>query len=124
GRFDVLVQVLPPKASEKLKRWPIFKDKLRELLDDEVRKKLQALTFDETRALARRLGAVRGMKPALDLVDEAYKRCTMRAPFALDREGAKCWEQVCELEESKIRGVVPGLVLTPPRSRKRDTRGA
>lgn len=57
GRFDLILQVMPPSLKEKLKNWPAVDAALKMVAQpdrDEIKMALADLTFDETKALAKR----------------------------------------------------------------------
>jgi SpoVK/Ycf46/Vps4 family AAA+-type ATPase len=82
GRFDVILQVMQPTAAAKL-----GKEEWKELLKipevsadkSESRKKLAALTYLETDILVSRLKPAETDEKRLELLEDAYTKCTMRS---------------------------------------------
>lgn len=99
GRFDMVVQVMPPFADAKVEAriWkPVLADSIAKIKDakrDDAKKHLQALTFLETVQLVKRLD---GCDDPLDEINLAYKDCT------LHRENDK-WAKQCEKDRSHLR---------------------
>src|SRR5215216_2223256 len=69
GRFDMLLQIMPPSVKSKRSRWPDLFGKLRRLADNERRaaeRLIGELTFDETRALDQKMHAIRRVADKAD----------------------------------------------------------
>lgn len=100
GRFDLIVQVMPPSAAEKLRRWPLAAASLRRhgLATTATRKKIAALTFDEFRALARQLEAST-RKDAPSLVERAYESCTLMSLH----KGTETWAEASANESNRVQ---------------------
>jgi hypothetical protein len=105
GRFDLILQVMPPSMPEKLERWPILRDKLSEWLDeDEARaRELGLLTYDETSRLADRAQFATGINAAIRELDREVQLSTLHTP--VDRQGdpAKTWAVVCQEQQERNR---------------------
>lgn len=97
GRFDVILQVMPPTVDEKLKRWSELTKTAIEL--DHVREKIEPLTFAETEMLVRRLRAATTQKEKSEILGAAYSKCTLR-----DAANQKGWQEICD-EQSTISRV-------------------
>ena len=115
GRFDIMLQVMPPSAAEKKEKWPILEKKV-DLLAGEDRTKandiLTDLTYDEAKLLARKLEAP-GDVSVMEVFEAAAATCTLRktnrtakssGPDAdvEDKKGSS-WKDTCEEERTKIR---------------------
>ncbi len=108
GRFDLILQVMPPTAEEKLKKWPEVKSKLEEMhipIAGETKDRMAALTFDEFRALTLKLGSVRQNEEALQALALAYRDCSLRSVINPEQEEQenRTWEDACGMQEKKIR---------------------
>lgn len=105
GRFDLILQIMPPSVEAKLKAKPEVKSKLEsEFRIDlsDITSKLEPLTFAEFSNLAKSLQHARNSDHAEHLIDDAYKRCTLMQPI----RGEGTWLQECENQVKYIR--VPG----------------
>jgi hypothetical protein len=91
GRFDLVLQMMPPLVSEKMKKWPKELEALKSIVDDkDFNVKLADLTFLETEAIARRfkrLGDPPEAQSAQDLWTEVIAQCTLKR--GNERAGAK-----------------------------------
>jgi SpoVK/Ycf46/Vps4 family AAA+-type ATPase len=106
GRFDVILQVMPPSCEAKLES---VKDiKLKTLLeqiatDNHRRLQLAALTFDEFKILVKRSSGDFDIATALNILDQAYQKCTLTTPYDEDNDSSTTWESVCTTQASKVR---------------------
>src|SRR5947209_2313539 len=55
GRFDLILQMMPPLASEKMKKWPKLQELKNIVQREDFDTELADLTFLETDSVARRL---------------------------------------------------------------------
>jgi hypothetical protein len=114
GRFDVILQVMPPTVDEKFRKWDVLK-KLTSLGigSKELRTKLTPLTYSETEILVRRLGATTSAATQLKILNATYNSCTLRTAsgpgpdsardveyalelgFASEVNKTKTWEDIC-----------------------------
>jgi hypothetical protein len=101
GRFDVILQVMPPTAEEKTRKWP----ELTELTGSggqprEIRERVEDLTYDETDTFVRHLNPTSDLSAKLALLEATHKKCTL-----LDKATTeKTWKEVCE-EQSLLSRV-------------------
>lgn len=122
GRFDVILQVMPPTAQEKLQKW-IELRALRNtgLTDSELRERLKPLTYLETASLVRRLALAKSARSKRNTLDTAHDNCTLlnpvrpsesspapaKAPVETDAAAAdeqpRRWIEVCEEQSSLSR---------------------
>jgi SpoVK/Ycf46/Vps4 family AAA+-type ATPase len=81
GRFDLVLQMMPPLAEEKTRMWPRDLEALKAIVvDGDFDTKLGDLTFLETELLIRRfkaLGDPANEQSSRDLWDEVISRCTL-----------------------------------------------
>jgi hypothetical protein len=104
GRFDVILQVMPPSLHEKLRAWKDFEPLLKSLtieLDGPTRQKLEPLTYLEFKVLASKLKSVTTGQQALELIDNASGSATLNAPT--EPKSETTWGAVCKEQEKKIR---------------------
>jgi hypothetical protein len=84
GRFDLVVQVMPPSTAEKMRYWPAVFKHLKKapinLSADVVKGKIGDLTFDEFRALEPGLRAVKDAGDAISKLERALAGCTLQQP--------------------------------------------
>lgn len=97
GRFDAILQVLPPTFEAKVKQWPELSRRLRTLkvtVSKHVRSRIAGLTFTECRAALKALAAASTSQEAIAAIDAAHARCTMESPADdTDTWGARCKAQ-------------------------------
>lgn len=101
GRFDVILQVMPPTPEEKRRKW----SKLAELtvtgIDSaQLDEKLDPLTYAETETLVKQLETATTPKAKHEILNAAYKKCTLLDDTKLlDDTGSKKpkkWKDVCK----------------------------
>jgi len=110
GRFDVVIQVMPPTAEEKLRNWPKVQAKLTALgvqaATPDVHKQLESLTFDEFERLAPDLDKVTTAQEALGAISAAYDACTLQRdtePLVSSDSTKVKWETRCQEQRLYIR---------------------
>ena len=106
GRFDRVVQILPPSYKEKIstKKWGATEDvdlegKLKELsvdLTDGIMKRLGDLTFLECDAFATELAQASNAQEAIRALDSHWERCIMQTRVIQGEETS--WEDRCRAE--------------------------
>ena len=106
GRFDAILQVMPPIVSEKVSRWHIFKS----LLTVPQRKRLEPLTYLETEILANRLTKLKLKEPSRgrELLEQAVKDCILASTAVVREDDQKqrenvTWKTICEEQSTKSR---------------------
>jgi hypothetical protein len=102
GRFDMLVQVMPPNAAQKLAKWTSLNAAFRRLSTADkstARAQIADLTYPECLSLAAKLRNVTAVKDIIDIVEQAHSSCTLSDKV----EGTKTWKAVCEEERALIR---------------------
>ena len=97
GRFDVILQVMPPTPDEKLRKWSQLSNLTATgISSDQLKKKLDPLTYAETETLVKRLEAAKTPHSKQKILDAAHKKCTL-----LDDTNQKKWKDLCD-EQSRI----------------------
>ena len=106
GRFDIILQVMPPTAKEKKKKWPALLEKLEEfnLTANDVRldAKIALLTFGECRQVVRKIEQAKTREDVERVIEDAVEGCIMKSTASRDEEDKQTWEQVCESQEIRI----------------------
>lgn len=108
GRFDLIVQVMPPRLEEKLKNWQSVDAKLVELglrEHQRVQEQLNELTYLEFKTLATRLDKATGILDAQSLIDNIHERCTLDTDMATEDRGQapQKWRDASRDQQSRIR---------------------
>jgi ATPase family associated with various cellular activities (AAA) len=111
GRFDRVVQIMPPTFEAKMakKDWGSKEDvdidqKLRELsvqITPQITERLGALTFGECDAFATELANARTQQEAVGILDNHWERCILRSRVTHDEEIT--WEARCKKEAVQNR---------------------
>ena len=113
GRFDIMLQVMPPTAAEKKKRWTVIAEKLA-LLEGQAAAEadsiLNDLTFDETELLAERLTEAADAAIVQAKLQAAKATCTLLTTTRAARSGGSdggeeknglTWKASCEEDRKK-----------------------
>jgi len=105
GRFDMILQVMPPTTAEKLKRWKQLRTVLlgAGLLTGLVRKQLAALTYDESVVLVGKLQQARATKDIARILEAAHKSCTLNATVEDKAGDKKTWAALYMGQEVRNR---------------------
>jgi hypothetical protein len=110
GRFDRVMQIMPPTYKAKMgkKEWGSAKidvvGKLRKLgvkLTAEIELKLGNLTYDEFDAFATAIAGVSDKREASRLLDDHHKKCTLQTRVSkahAPQEGETTWAERCKAE--------------------------
>lgn len=106
GRFDMILQIMPPSTEEKLRKWNDVSERFLELKIDidkevETRKKISHMTYAEFQQLIIKLKPAENEHHARMIIDVASSSSTLMQPMA-DKEGST-WASVCEEQERYIR---------------------
>jgi hypothetical protein len=106
GRFDHLVQVMPPTYDAKMtkKDWGLAKidlgstlRKLKVEINADLRQKIGDLTYGECDDLATGLASVTSKKSALFILEDHWNRCTLNTAVPGEKV-QKTWRQRCETD--------------------------
>lgn len=106
GRFDLLVQVMPPKTDEKFTKWPPLKaafDQLNEEQQHRVYPWIEELTFGECRALVKKLTPGLAADPIYREIEDAWKRCTLNQTTETTSTEKPTWKTSSDRERDRIR---------------------
>ena len=110
GRFDHVVQIMPPTYEAKMTKrdWGAAKIDLGKTFrtlgvrrTKEVKKQLGALTFGECDDFASKLAKAKSGKAAQSILTDSWNRCTLKAQVSKPRLGTEektTWLQRCEEE--------------------------
>lgn len=109
GRFDRLVQVMPPSTKSKLEKkdWGEYGDvniaaKFHEFgigIEGDTEKQLGALTFAECNSFATELAAAASPIDADKCLREAYENCTLRMKAGVkNKDTVESWDDRCKSE--------------------------
>src|SRR5262249_34219647 len=74
GRFDLILQVMPPKAEEKLRRWDQVNKNFEHIsinIDESIKRQISDLTYDEFRILAAKLERANSAQEAIQHLGQA-----------------------------------------------------
>jgi hypothetical protein len=103
GRFDRVVQIMPPTYEAKItrKNWGTnrnvdLESKLIDLgvtLTREIKEQLADLTYGECEDFATKLSAAHDAQQAIKLLDDHWQRCTLKGPVS--KEDDTTWAQRC-----------------------------
>src|SRR5207237_4664445 len=106
GRFDRVVQIMPPTCEAKItkKDWGVTKNidlegKLRALgvdMTPQIKEQLGDLTYGECDDFATKLAEAPNSQAAITLLGDHWKRCTLQSRVSHEEEVT--WEQRCKIE--------------------------
>jgi hypothetical protein len=109
GRFDRVVQIMPPTYDAKIakKNWGIeenvdLEGKLQSLglvLDQGIMDQLGDLTYLECDAFATELASAQTQQEAIQILDKHSKRCILHAVAQDETKSTKTWKERCKEEE-------------------------
>lgn len=97
GRFDKVVQVMPPSAAAKLSNWETLN---RYFADPLYREKLEDLSFGEASRLAKKAAEAKNCGEAVAMLDRAHDECTLSQIANTHKE---TWRHVCVDQRTKVR---------------------
>lgn len=106
GRFDLIIQVMPPQLDAKLLRWEAVKNKLSELQlegNGQVRSILESLTFDKFSTFARQAETAPNKDAFIRIAEDFASRSTLQTHTASDRGNELTWEAASKDQQRKIR---------------------
>jgi hypothetical protein len=104
GRFDMLVQVMPPNTASKLKRWPALRTGYERLSAENqrlARSMIADLTFLECEQLSAKLQSISRVDEILAALQALYQGSTLAQTV-----DGQTWKTICRNERSLIR--IPG----------------
>jgi hypothetical protein len=113
GRFDRVVQIMPPTYEAKIakKNWGPSKnldlDQLLEALHvnrtDQIKQELADLTFDECDSFVSELASATDSQTAISLLSSHWKRCTLQGVVNQEEEKKTTWVQRSKQEAALNR---------------------
>jgi hypothetical protein len=106
GRFDFLVQVMPPSCEEKLRYWPELKEHLTKqgvALNDEVRASLEAFTFQELCDYHKQIMEAKGVQEVLKVIKQCYEECTLMKSRGDEDASGRTWKETCKEQREVTR---------------------
>lgn len=106
GRFDVILQVMPPTSEAKLTFLGDADSRavLEQITrDPHRRQQLAALTFDEFNAFQKQISKGMELSTATEMLENAYQSCTLTSPYDEENNESSTWESICVTQASKIR---------------------
>jgi ATPase family associated with various cellular activities (AAA) len=104
GRFDMLMQVMPPNTGAKLNHWPVLHSGYRRLSSENQRRArwmIADLTFLECEQLAKKLGNLTRVDEIWATLQSIYESCTLNQTV-----DGQTWKAICRNERLLIR--IPG----------------
>jgi len=106
GRFDIILQVMPPSAKEKLRKFSNLASALGLAVnqDSQRERQLSALTYDETRRLAKRLSQKSDdVRQCLSELEAEHIGCTLNSPVDRLKDVGFTWDDACKQQRDRIR---------------------
>jgi len=106
GRFDIVLQILPPTLSEKLMARPGIRTVFRKygISFDAARKtQIEKLTFAEFGTLATRLADAGNGNQVLRILKSAHETCTLQAKLKDQKGAERTWAEISADQASKTR---------------------
>lgn len=99
GRFDMIVQVMPPTLSEKFLAFPDLKKYLLTTLkvsDESLKKYLEPLTHDEFISVKQNLLEAENSDKAIRLMEDAFERCTLQQKVKNEENKISTLKELCD----------------------------
>lgn len=120
GRFDMLLQVMPPTAEEKLghqfldskQAAPVtFRQWLTEngvTVNKDIDAALEDLTFDEFQTLMTGLSRLNNAQDIVSRIESTHKGCVLQSQLP---DGGMSWKQLCLSQQVRMR--IPPVSAAP-----------
>jgi len=111
GRFDVVLQMMPPTTDEKFRKWPELERALEGTSPEEserLRGEIAELTFAEAKELAKRVGTGKQPGDIRKALKTAHENCTLQQPHDplppgdvtnTETSRSRLWVEACADEE-------------------------
>jgi len=115
GRFDMLIQIMPPNRKAKYKRWPELKKKVQTVRAAKKKKDIEdwidELTYLECDSLVSKLAEVTTQTAIYNEIDVAHKACTLLKLNDIGSGGAEgndamqpiTWKDTSKQEREQMR---------------------
>jgi hypothetical protein len=106
GRFDLIIQVMPPTVTSKLKKWGGVGEKVKAFglgADSHVRSILELLTYDEFAIFAAAAERVDNPDGFIRVAEEFASKSTLRSQATPEGDGSTTWQAASADQETKIR---------------------
>jgi hypothetical protein len=105
GRFDVILQIMPPTAEAKLNHWSATRDHLLTTLNlpsDFVNKHIEGLTYEEFRLIEPKLRNA-SADEALKILAAQHARSTLQMPHVVTDNAAQTWHDISVEQRTRVR---------------------
>jgi len=105
GRFDLILQIMPPTADAKLAYWTATRDHLLDDLKiprDFVEKHIEGLTYEEFKLIEPKLRAA-SADDALKILAAQHTRSTLQMPHVVTEDSTKTWHDISVEQRSRVR---------------------
>lgn len=103
GRFDVIIQVMPPTVEEKVRKWPALNGILTGTSSTKNREMIEQLTFAETEMLVRRIATASTTDAKVALLETVHRRCTLLDETLDDEGNLTNWAKLCDMQSAISR---------------------
>jgi hypothetical protein len=106
GRFDVIVQVLPPTREDKFWKWPNLKTHLHNekvKITKELTQYIEAFTFQEMDDLSNEVTHQSGVQEILETIERRHLSCTLNQLIGDAERPSTTWRDVCVEQRKFIR---------------------
>jgi hypothetical protein len=102
GRFDVILQVMPPTAAEKRRHWQVLEELQQATKSSQIDSDLKPLTYAECEILVRKLA---NTPDRVGAIRSAAEDCLLNSPYSTSENSTKAtsWAQICEQQADKSR---------------------
>jgi ATPase family associated with various cellular activities (AAA) len=104
GRFDVILQIMPPTAVEKLSRWSDLSGLTASgISQHELIQNITPLTYAETEILVRQISAATTPVRKREILEGAHVHCTLLTVVNPTESPPRTWEDVCKTQSGISR---------------------
>lgn len=105
GRFDIILQIMPPNTDAKLAHWPAVKQAMDAFKIDPgvVAKYLEPLTFDEFRSIAHSLAEAKSADEFLRIAEKQSRASTLQMSHGAHADTKRTWDAVSLEQQSRVR---------------------
>lgn len=107
GRFDLILQIMPPTTEAKLEFFQGVKGKLEQVElhnDEKIKSQMAKLTFDEFKQLKVRMESLVTREELMEEMNSAEEACTLSVQTETSGgDGKKKWEEICDDQADRVR---------------------